>query len=176
MIELWIAGYDILPALVIGALTAYWRYVDGSDNRWPHSNVYAWALVLAACAANFGWRVPELDAHTTVVGVAGVLVGWLLTKGRPGDQWFPHVNDQGKKLQGCAIGYALPTLAVGLSVGIVNSHTLGPIVFAFSGLCVAASYCELTRIESQYGSLPLMTAEKWSRLSMGCLTAGLLLF
>lgn len=154
----------LIEAITIGLLTAIWRYVDGSDNRPKGSNLIGWSLVWLAVAANFHWSVPVLDFHTGTVAVASLLVCYLLIRGMPGWESLPKM----------LVAFGVPTLALGLGLGVLQGHDFGSVAFAASGVLIALTYTVLTKLEAGGLSLPL-TAEKIGRLSYGGLTFGLVL-
>jgi hypothetical protein len=152
--------------LGLGLLFALWRYVDGSDNRPKGSNILGIAIVL--CAALYSaWPI---DATTHALSYSlllpALVTSWLATRGMPGwTEWKPML-----------LGFAVPTLLVGLLYGVMNGFALTLLPFLCSGLLVCSTYVLGSSLEVRYPSwFGSFTAEKWGRLSYGFLVGGLAL-
>jgi hypothetical protein len=170
----------ILFSLVLGGLTAVWRFFDGSDQRWANSNLYAVALVLTAGLV----ALQPLSYPTTLALVwqqewplllpVGV-TAWLLTRGMPGfEYWLPNRDQSGQGRSGMLLGFALPALLAASLYSLLAGLSLWTVPFALSGAIVTSTYVGLSRLELRLGSLPgPFTAEEWGRISYGFMVLGI---
>jgi len=130
----------LLSALVLMVCTSYWRWHDGRDAgvRWEHSSSYTIPLVLIACAVAYG--MPTWDPiYAGAILACGVLTWRLLLKGFAGwDQWKYMLTTR-----------ALPTALAGGAFALYF-HSWTALVFALSGLGVAAAYVLSNKFVESY--------------------------
>ena len=137
--------YMILAAIY----TAIWRYFDGSDKRWPKSNLFI-LLPLVAVTAWFLWPLKVTDLP---ILIPLIVTGYLMIRGMSGwTEW--------KKM---LLGFGLPTLAAAAAFAVFDGISIEAILYAVSGSLVAATYVGLSKREP----LKWLTAEVWGRLSYG---------
>tara|TARA_R110000765_G_scaffold52682_1_gene105876 strand:- start:103 stop:558 length:456 start_codon:yes stop_codon:yes gene_type:complete len=129
--------------------TSIWRYCDGSDKRWPKSNLFI-LLPLLAGTVLFLWPFELTDLP---ILVPLIVTGYLMVRGMPG--W----TEWNKML----LGFGLPTAGAAVVFTITNDISVEVIMYAVSGSGVAATYVVLSKI----GDLKWLTAEIWGRLSYG---------
>ena len=173
---------DFALAIIFAGLTAWWRFLDGSDHRPRHSNIYAACLCLIAVLTANGGLLPPgvasiLNLKLGVHLLAAGLVFYLLIRGMPGWTHFLP-NPHGK---GMLLTYALPMFAVGLLHCLMFGLSYVCVVASLSGFVPCLVYVLGSRLEnkrklqghSHGGSFLLLgrywTAEEWGRVSMGAL-------
>ena len=149
-----------METIIIGVAMSIWRFWDGSDDRKSGSNLIA--IFLAFTAGGVALVGGVLDPlRIGIVVCATLTVAYLLVRGMPGWESLPKM----------LAAFAVPTLALGGAYGVLTTHTAGTILFALSGVVVAVTYSQLSRIEASGRTVPLMPAEKWGRLSYGSLAS-----
>ncbi len=160
-------------AIAFAALLGYWRYTDGSDNRWPQSSAIGSAIVFGAGVAgytNCGNYLVFDPVRAGVIGIATLLVLWLVRRGMPGwTHYWPNPNGVGM-----LAGFALPTLALGGALYVLTGD-LSVLPFALSGLLISAVYLEGSRLLPGGKRVAGLSAEQFGRLSYGGLAFGLVL-
>lgn len=170
----------ILFSAALGVLASVWRYYDGSDRRWSHSNLYAATLSLTA-----GLVALQPLAYSTTLALVlqqgwplllpvGV-TSWLLTRGMPGfEYWLPNRDQSGQRRSGMLLGFALPTLLAASLYSLLAGLSLWTVPFAVSGAIVASTYVGLSKLELRLGSLSgPFTAEEYGRMSYGFMVLGI---